>query len=179
MISERAMQGIDEILIRAVRSRLVLHPDDRCEFALTRLQDASGLSAQDFVVLTISSIGFRMLTMVHIDDNEQTRRYYGRGSPELAFMDIFFEVANLFCGAMNQELVSYFPDLGMSTPYYLDGRCASHVSGLKPAYLASYAITINDDVRLTASVCVCAHLPLDFKLADNQPVQATGELELF
>lgn len=179
MISDRAVQGMDEILHRAVRSRLVLHPGDRCEVARTRLRDAGELSDQDFVVLTITSLGFRMLTMIHIDDDQPTRAYYGRGTSGHAFMDIFLEVANLFCGAINQELVACFPDLGMSTPYYLDGKCALHIAALRPAYLASYAIAINDDVRMTASVCLCAQAPLDFTVPEAAAAQATGELELF
>lgn len=80
---------------------------------------------------------------------------------------------------MNQELLNYFPDLGMSTPYVLDAQCLSHLHGLKPGLLSSYSITLNDSVRLAATVCVCAHAPIDF-VADTSAIEETsGELELF
>jgi hypothetical protein len=45
--------------------------------------------------------------------------------------------------------------------------------------LSSYAITLDGNVRLAATVCVCAHAPLDF-VADTSVVEETsGELELF
>jgi hypothetical protein len=50
---------------------------------------------------------------------------------------------------------------------------------LKPALLSSYSVVLNGDVRLAATVCVCAHAPLDF-VADTSAIEETsGELELF
>jgi hypothetical protein len=67
----------------------------------------------------------------------------------------------------------------MSTPYVLSARCLSHLEQLKPDYLSSYAITINGSVQLAATVCVCAHAPIDF-VADMTAVEeSSGELELF
>jgi hypothetical protein len=80
---------------------------------------------------------------------------------------------------VNQELLNYFPDLGMSTPYVLSARCMPYLEALKPEFLASYAVTINNAVGLGATVCVCAHAPIDF-VADVSAVEDTsGELELF
>ena len=67
----------------------------------------------------------------------------------------------------------------MSTPYVLNARCLPHLHELKPGLLSSYAITLNGDVRLAATVCVCAHAPIDF-VADTSALEETsGELELF
>ena len=63
---------------------------------------------------------------------------------------------------MNQELLEYFPDLGMSTPYVLSARCVPYLEALKPEFLQSYSVTINDAVQLGATVCMCAHAPIDF-----------------
>jgi hypothetical protein len=80
---------------------------------------------------------------------------------------------------MNQELLHYFPDLGMSTPYVLNARCLPHLHELKPAHVSSYSLMLNGAVPLAATVCVCTHAPLDF-VADTSAVEETsGELELF
>jgi hypothetical protein len=80
---------------------------------------------------------------------------------------------------MNQALLRYFPDLGMSTPYVLNARCLPHLHELKPGLLSSYSVTLNGTVRLAATVCVCAHAPIDF-IADTGALEETsGELELF
>lgn len=80
---------------------------------------------------------------------------------------------------MNQELLHYFPDLGMSTPYVLSARCLGHLPELKPGLLSSYSITLNGSVQLAATVCVCAHAPNDF-VADTSAIEeSSGELELF
>jgi hypothetical protein len=132
------------------------------------------------VVLTISSIVFRLLLILHFDEDDTTRGYYLKdAADERPFQEVFLEICNLCCGAMNQELLRYFPDLGMSTPYVLNARCLPHLHELKPALLSSYSITLDGSVRLAATVCVCAHAPLDF-VADTSVVEETsGELELF
>jgi hypothetical protein len=97
----------------------------------------------------------------------------------VSLQDALLEICNLCCGAVNQDLLRYFPDLGMSTPYVLSARCVSHLEQLKPDCLSSYAITINRSVQLAATVCVCAHAPIDF-IADMTAVEeSSGELELF
>jgi hypothetical protein len=54
-----------------------------------------------------------------------------------------------------------------------------HLRELKPAFPSSYSVTLNGSVHLAATVCVCAHVPIDFA-ADTSAVEETsGELELF
>jgi hypothetical protein len=67
----------------------------------------------------------------------------------------------------------------MSTPYAVSARCVPYLEVLKPGYLAAYAVTINDAVRVAATVCVCAHAPLDFVADVSDEVETGGELELF
>ena len=86
------------------------------------------------VVLTISSIVFRLLLILHFDENDSTRGYYLKEGDEQPFQEAFLEICNLCCGAMNQELLRYFPDLGMSTPYVLSARCLGHLPALKPGF---------------------------------------------
>ena len=180
MISAHAKDSFERIFRKAAQARLPLDSGDLCEIA--PIADASVGVSKDtqVVVLTISSIVFRLLLILHFDEDDSTRNYYLKNAAEgRNFQEAFLEICNLCCGAMNQELLRYFPDLGMSTPYVLNARCLPHLHELKPALLSSYSITLDGSVRLAATVCVCADATLDF-LADTRAVEETsGELELF
>ncbi|EIF35446.1 hypothetical protein BCh11DRAFT_03266 [Burkholderia sp. Ch1-1] len=180
MISVHAKDSFDRIFRKAAQARLPLDAGDLCEIA--PIADASVGVSKDtqVVVLTISSIVFRLLLILHFDEDESTRAYYLKdAADERPFQEVFLEICNLCCGAMNQELLRYFPDLGMSTPYVLNARCLPHLHELKPGLLSSYSVTLNGTVRLAATVCVCAYAPIDF-VADTSALEETGgELELF
>src|SRR5258707_5709991 len=179
MISSSAQASFEGLFMKAARSRLPQGPDDACDIVPLESDNANATSDANVVVLTISSILFRLLLVFHFDEDESTRGYFVKDSADDALCDALLEVFNLCCGAVNQDLLRYFPDLGMSTPYVLSARCLSHLEQLKPDYLSSYAITINGSVQLAATVCVCAHAPIDF-VADLTAVEeSSGELELF
>src|SRR6266702_6718199 len=162
MISSNAQAGFEGLFMKAARSRLCQGPDDACAIVPLAPDNANATSDANVVVLTISSILFRLLLVFHFDEDESTRDYFVKDPTEGALRDALLEICNLCCGAMNQDLLQYFPDLGMSTPYVLSARCLPHLEELKPDYLSSYAITINESVQLAATVCVCAHAHIDF-----------------
>jgi hypothetical protein len=179
LISAHAKDSFERIFRKAAQTRLPMNADDACE--ISPLADAGAHAGHNakVVVLTISSIVFRLLLILHFEENETTRRYYLNDADDRPFQEAFLEVCNLCCGAMNQELLRSFPDLGMSTPYVLDARCLPHLRELKPALVSSYSVVIDGAVRLAATVCVCTHAPLDI-IADTSAVEeASGELELF
>lgn len=179
MISSNAQTSIEGILLKAARSRLPRQPDDSCEIAPLTQADDSTQPEANVIILTISSILFRLLLVFHFDDDANTRAYFARETGDVSLRDMLLETCNLCAGAVNQDLLPYFQDLGMSTPYVLSARCLPYLQGLKPDYLSSYEITINGTVKLAATVCVCAHAPIDF-VADMTAVEETsGELELF
>ncbi|WP_233872573.1 hypothetical protein [Paraburkholderia adhaesiva] len=176
MIGPRAKDSIERIFFAAARTRLVTDAQHVCEIAPHASHTAQGAQV---VVLTISSMQFRLLLLLHFDDNETMRRYYAADA-QRTLAEAFMEFGNLCCGAMNQQLVAHFPDLGMSTPYTLSGECLPHLHELKPDYLSSYALVIDGSVRLGATVCVCSQTSLDFVAADTETAsESTGELELF
>lgn len=184
MISAHARDSFERILHTAVHTRLARAPDAACEIVpLNSDTSAHGadLAARhaNVVVLTISSIGFRMLLVLHFDEDEATLAYFSRDDQDKPFREVFLEIGNLCCGAINQALLEHFPDLGMSTPYVLSGRCVPHLMQLRPNHLASWAITLDGDVRLAATLCVCAHAPLDFHADVSETQDSSGELELF
>ncbi|CAG4894436.1 hypothetical protein [Paraburkholderia saeva] len=179
MISQHAKESFERIFQKAARTRLPVEAGDSCEIVAAGEGTVGPERAENVVVLTISSIVFRMLLVLHFDEDTTTRDYFVRNEEGAVFREVFLEICNLCCGAMNQELLNYFPDLGMSTPYVLSAHCLPHLDELKPGYLASFAVTINGSVRLGATVCVCADAPLDFIVEVNAVEETGGELELF
>ena len=179
MISSNAQTSIEGILLKAARTRLPQHPDDACEIVPRAQAYDSARPEANVIILTISSILFRLLLVFHFDDDANTRDYFGRETGEVSLQDMLLETCNLCCGAVNQDLLPYFQDLGMSTPYVLSARCLPYLKGLKPDYLSSYEITINGSVKLAATVCVCAHAPIDFVADMTAAEETSGELELF
>lgn len=176
MISDRAKDSIGRIFAGAARARLATADGHACEIA-ERHGGASPRQAQ-VVVLTISSMQFRLLLLLHFDDDAGMRDYYV-GDTARPLAEAFMEVANLCCGSMNQQLVEHFPDLGMSTPYALSSRCVPYLTALKPNHVTSYDVSINGAVQLGATLCVCTAAPLDFVAKEAVAADSGGELELF
>jgi hypothetical protein len=176
MIGPQAQDSFERIFFAAARTRLVTDPQHACEIAGAPRDVAQGEHA---VVLTISSMQFRVLLLLHVKDDEATRSYYACEAGQ-ALVDKFMEFGNLCCGAMNQQLVEHFPDLGMSTPYAIDSQCLPYLHELKPDCVMSYALTLDGAVRLGATLCICTRAPLDFVAAEFADAQeSAGELELF
>jgi len=175
VISSNAQDSFDRIVRKAVRTRLALHAEDACDIAVA--QPGDGIGGEQALILTISSITFRLV--LRFEDDAATRAYYTGETPGRSFDEACLEIGNLCCGAVNQALLQVFPDLGMSTPYAVSARCLSYLQALKPGYVVSYTVTINDAVRVSATVCVCAHAPLDFVADVLDEVESGGELELF
>jgi hypothetical protein len=178
VISAHAKDSIERIFFQAARSRLPADSSHACEIRPASPHEGGAAAGTDVVVLTISSIFFRLLLILHFDHDDATRAYY-LGTGQGSLNESLLEVGNLCCGAMNQRLVEYFPDLGMSTPYALSSHCVRYLDQLKPDYVASYRATINDTVRIGATLCVCADAPVDFVAELSETVESVGELELF
>jgi hypothetical protein len=181
VISAQAKESFERILQKAAQTRLTVDPGHTCSVVL-QTRHGVGTHAADatnVVILTISSIAFRLLLILHVNEDAATVEYFTKGDAERPFREVFQEICNLCCGSINQELLRYFPDLGMSTPYMLSARCLPYLEGLKPELLETWAVTINDSVELAATVCVCADAPIDFTADVSVAEDASGELELF
>ncbi|WP_153109113.1 hypothetical protein [Propionivibrio limicola] len=181
-VSEQARRAVDLVFTNAARSALCLGPGDTIEIARLPGEQFIEPPASKIVVLTIASYLFRLLTIFHVEDDQAGEDYFLRGEAATAgraFLDVFAELGNMCCGAMNRELGRHFPHTGMSTPYVLDRHCLPFVRELKPAYLSQHRLQINDGVTLHATLCLCAYGDLDFRIDPVAPVEATGELELF
>ena len=179
MISKQARQGVNQIFCRAARASLVLDAADT--MAIEQLQGTPLIDTPEkqILVLTVASYVFRLLTIFHVDGAGATANYFTRSDPERVFGEVFGEIGNLCCGAMNRDLGKHFLHTGMSTPYLLESHCLPFLSELKPAYLAQHRIIINDSVVMHATLCLCAYAPIDFRVDSEIAAEATGELELF
>ncbi|GLU32412.1 hypothetical protein WKR88_02490 [Trinickia caryophylli] len=179
MISEQAKNSFTRLFEEAARSRLVVDASHRCELVPLEPAASATLPGADLVVLTIVSIDFRLLLLLRFDEDEATRRYYLGDRGERSLSEAFMEVGNLCCGAINQQLVETFPDLGMSTPYVLAADCLGYLDELSPAWLRGWRITVDETIQLAATLCVCASVPLDFAASCAPAMESAGELELF
>ncbi|CAG9166492.1 hypothetical protein [Cupriavidus pampae] len=192
MISVAARQSFETVLQRAVRARLVLsgepcaitRVDVRADEVTPDKVTPDEVTPNDSVVaLTISSMGFRYMLFLRFLGDAASVRYFASGAAD-DFRDAVLELGNLCCGAINQELVGHFPDLGMSTPYVLDGHCLHHVDSLKPDYRADFDVTLDaasgEAVLVGVTMCLFTRVPIDFH-AGHEVEMATsdGELELF
>lgn len=194
MISAQARAGFERIFFDAARTRLA--SGGACEIrpAVVDTHDASHdpsrtkpratpKVAEHVAVLTISALHFRLLLALRFRDDDPTRRHFTAAVPgasaQRPLPDAFMEVANLCCGAINQALTAPFPDLGMSTPYLLSGASNDYLPALNPDHMAAYDVTLDGDVRIGATLCVCANAPIDFHVPETASVDTGGELELF
>ncbi|WP_419689709.1 hypothetical protein ACN22W_24340 [Burkholderia theae] len=192
MISAQAQAGLERIFFDAARTRLAsggtcdIRPSaaDAHEHEPARAASRSKPKVPEHVaVLTISALHFRLLLALRFSDDDATRRHFAGAtagtSGQRPLSEAFMEVANLCCGAINQALTVPFPDLGMSTPYLLSGASIDYLPALAPDHVAAYDLTLDGDVRVGATLCVCANAPVDFHMPDTATVDTGGELELF
>ena len=194
MIGAQARAGFERIFFDAARTRLA--SGGACEIrpAAGDAHDASHdpsrvksrttpTVAEHVVVLTISALHFRLLLALRFRDDAPTRRHFAAAvsgaSAQRPLPEAFMEVANLCCGAINQALTVPFPDLGMSTPSLLSGASIDWLPALAPDYVAAYDLTLDGDVRIGATLCVCANAPVDFHVPEAAAADTGGELELF
>ncbi|KVV50663.1 hypothetical protein WK90_35475 [Burkholderia cepacia] len=193
MISAQAKAGFERIFFDAARTRLAsggacdIRPaagaaHDAHDHAHTKSR-AKPMVPEHVAALTISALHFRLLLALRFSDDDATRRYFagaatGTGS-QRPLPEAFMEVANLCCGAINQALTAPFPDLGMSTPYLLSGSSIDYLGALSPDHVAAYDLTLDGDVRVGATLCVCANAPVDFHVPETAVMETGGELELF
>ena len=179
MMTEQSRQSLGDSFCRAAKLGLVRAPEDALHIEqLAGLQPATR-PGEAVLVITTSSFAFRLLTIFHVVSTPESLSYYGDRAGEQKLDVSFAEFANLCCGALNRELSVHFPHLAMSIPYCLSSQCLNCLDDLKPEFLSRYAITINDSVRLEATLCMCCSAPVDIVTTASLVEQTTGELELF
>lgn len=138
-----------------------------------------GQPGEILLVVTISSFVFRLLTLFQVGADPATHAYYV-STAQQSLDEAFREFANMCCGAFNRELSEQIPHLAMSIPYTLSSQCLAFLGELRPSFLSSTAVTINDSVRLQVTLCMCCSAAVDFVASAAPVVETTaGELEMF
>lgn len=179
MISEQAKRSVNQLFANAARGNLTRTSGDSIE--IVTMPDKRLIEAPDvsLVVLTVASYTFRLLTIFHVAPKGPATTYYDRSESGRPFSEIFGEIGNMCCGAMNRELGKHFGHLGMSTPYVLSGKCLPFLAELKPGFLSQHRIEINGTTMMHATLCLCAWGDLDFHVEAGTVEEIGGELELF
>jgi hypothetical protein len=184
VLSEQTKQNIEQAFHRSLRASLIRTPDDVCAIAPVSGPGPvgqpvpAGQPGEILLVVTISSFVFRLLTLFQVGADPATRAYYVSGAQQ-SLDEAFREFANMCCGALNRELAEQIPHLAMSIPYTLSSRCLAFLGELRPSFLSSTAVTINDSVRLQVTLCMCCSAAVDFVASAPPAATASGELEMF
>ncbi len=163
MISPSARKNLDLIFTRAARTALVINAADRIDITPLPVGKLIEPQEQKFLVLTISSYTFRLLTMIHYSVTAETNDYFNPEGDKQNFDNRFGEIGNLCCGAMKRDMGHHFLHLGLSTPFTLSNKCLPFLDVLKPALVSQHEIAINDHITLHASLCLCAYADFNFE----------------
>jgi hypothetical protein len=178
-ISPAARNAFAQIVQRSVRTMVGHTPQDDVQVVPLTGQAARRPAEQSVLVFTISSFRFRMMVMFPLSEDPAVRAHYTTGDAASRFEDVFAEIGNLTCGAINRDLSLVFPHLGMSTPYTLPHQCIEFVDALNPEYQLQLTVTINGSMKLAVQVALCAYAPIDFTLPAVTDQTEVGELEMF
>lgn len=179
MISENVKQGIDFIFTKAAKSNLLVNSGDLIEITALPTGKVIETPEKNIVVLTISSYLFRLLTIFHVNPDKTTEAYFTKSESGRDFFEVFSEMGNMCCGAMNRDLGNYFPHLGMSTPYVLESKCIPFLKELRPNYVSQHKMVINGSITMHATLCMCSYAPIDFRVDMSIAEEETGALEMF
>lgn len=180
LLSDAARRSFVTLFTRATERHLALAAEDRVRVEPLPAGTRYDPPEPEIMVLTISGFSFKLLTLFHIDTGSSTlQAYFGKPALELGMDDVFPELTNLCCGAINRDLGQHFSHLGMSTPYTLYRQCLPFLDVLRPAFVERFRIGINETVALHATLCVVAYTPLDFTVSPFEAIETAGELEFF
>jgi hypothetical protein len=186
MISQRAITGFEKLFPQYLEDalRTGAHP-------VWHLQkvNASTITADRFIMLTISSYDFRLIVLLHFSSDAVSLNYVADSlkitPAELSmtqYQDYLSEVGNILCGAIKRGLFELFPHLGMSTPNQLRHESLKFVDSYKIDHAIHIKAKENDGTEFYGSLYVSAIGELDFDPATmnkKDETQEIGALELF
>lgn len=184
MITSKARDGFDRLLMRGIEASIALQCEDICEVSID--DDVKEIKATKCVVLTISSYLFRLMILVHFTPDVATKSLFVKSSEvdqssmsEQCFIDAVSEFTNMCSGALARDLSPIFRHVGMSTPNVLDAECASFLHLLKCGHVQHFNADIKNYTRLHFSLCVSEYSDIDFEIGAVAEDSTAGELEMF
>lgn len=184
VVSDRARAGLDDFVMHAVKNSMAASGFD-C--TANPAEDAIP-PEREVVMLTVSSYLYRVLLFIHFNRDAATRGYVadlaGTSLSEMddeRFNDVMMERGNLCCGALNRDIATVLPHIGMSTPCILHRSSMEHVSALAPAYTRRFKADVSPAVSLHFTLALCAFANLDFAFEPRtvEEDETAGELEMF
>jgi hypothetical protein len=184
MLSQNAIEGVESLFRKSVLSSAASNNT----VVISEISAEQSLSdaGSHFVVLTISSSLFKFLTLFHFGKGNSLQEHFlgdetksSDSESQASFKDRFLEFGNMCAGAMNREMLKYFSNLGMSTPYVLHSPSLAYVPVLNPGYVKHFNIQLSDTASIVSTVCMCAYQPIDFTVSADEVEESTGELEFF
>ncbi len=178
-MTDHSRANIERALHRAARSSLLRDPGDTCLIVENREPPRTS-SGEKLILVTISSFKFRLLIIFHLDEEPSLTSYFGGHGTRRSVEETFYEIANMCCGALNRDMTRDFQHLAMSVPYTLAGACMDYIADVRPEYISSLTVTINDAVRVRLTLCMCcsAHVSFSATGAESE-TNDSGTLELF
>ena len=87
MISAHAKDSIERIFLKAAQSRLTMAGGRLCEIVPVGARSARSMPDAKLVVLTISGLRFRLLLILHFDEDERTREYFAKRGVGARFLE--------------------------------------------------------------------------------------------
>lgn len=179
MISDQSKRHFETAFHRAVKRTLVRDPGDSCDIVPAPSSGVGNPPDGQLLLITLSAFAFRLMTGYRIANSQGNTAYYVTAGAARTLDDVVAELANMCTGALNRELSRSFPHLAMSTPYTTSGQCIQYSGDLRPDFVASHIVTINDTIRLQTLLCICCSAPIEFVSAEDTEPEPVGELELF
>lgn len=182
MVSDQAKAAFDFLVEQAIKSSMLGEDKDACQ--IETLTDTAQIKSKQMVILTVSAYAFRAMLFIHFTKDRPTKAHFAamkqQGEMDDAeFLDAVMESGNLACGAVNRELGTHFPHLGMSTPSVLDHASMEYVGALGAGHVRHWRIATGSGAVFHASLAVCEDEDIDFTVDQTQTEDTSGELEFF
>jgi hypothetical protein len=178
-LSDQSRTHIERALHRAAKECLVRNPGDTCSILESRTSVVAATAGEKLILVTISSFKFRLLVIFHIDEDSSLATYFSGRNTQGNVEEAFYEIANMCCGALNRQLTRDFRHLAMSVPYTLSGTCMTYIGDLRPEYVSSSTVRINENIAVRITLCMCCSAPVSFSTTASESESNSGALELF
>jgi len=184
MISNRARNSFDQMLMLGIKASMAGASPENCEISI--LADPRGIRESSVVMLTVASYLFRLSVMIYFSSDESTKAHFARVNnidpsemSDQAFLDAIRECGNICCGTLNRELARVCPHVAMSTPNIIERECVNHLESLNGGHLQHFRVTVDGGKQFHVSLCVRDYADIDFDWAMVEETAAAGEMEFF
>lgn len=138
----------------------------------------------EFFMLTISSQAFRVITLIHLNNDTSTKAYVAKklnvNTDTLTddkLYDFIGELGNTLCGSIKRNIHNFVPSLGLSTPNRLGKDCIKYMLSQEPSYKGHTHIEINGQALFECGVYVCTDTEIDYDISPTTTNHAASEME--